>query len=315
MRFLGPTRYPRLNEGVGLVLLALGIALTCSLVSYYPHDPSWNTATSNVRPLNLIGRAGAHASDALLQLAGLGAFTIPALLMMLAWKWFRSDPIEAQLFKVAGAIALVVGVCTAFSLGPQWRPFGGTISAGGLIGNLAADYLDSQLNPLGAVLLTVSVLILSLYVVSTFSLRLFSKWFAGPIALLGRLWIRFQSWREIRRHKRREQAVRKKERKVRRQPAAVADAAKEPISEVLPGSASAARLPDDLPPWTVDTTVGGGAPAFEPEPDEIPIHALEDYMPSEAPLPVPVPAPVDATPVQRRPAKKEKSCLPTTLRS
>src|SRR5918993_383009 len=174
MRFLGPTRYPRLNEGIGLVLLALGVALICSLVSYYPQDPSWNTATSEVRPLNLIGRAGAHAADAQLQFAGLGAFTIPALLVMLAWKWFRSEPIDAQVIKSIGAVSLVVGVCTAFSLGPQWRPFGGTITAGGLIGNLAADYLDSQFNPLGAVLLTASVIILSLYVVSKCSVRMLS---------------------------------------------------------------------------------------------------------------------------------------------
>src|SRR4051812_41108680 len=125
MKILGPTQIPRLNEGIGLVFLALGIALVCALISYHPLDLSWNTATADVRPVNLIGRAGAIVSDLLLQIGGLGSFTLPFLLMALGWKWFRSDPIEAQFFKVFGSVTLVLGVCTAFSLGPNWRPFGG----------------------------------------------------------------------------------------------------------------------------------------------------------------------------------------------
>ena len=156
MKVLGPTNHPRINEGMGLVLLAFGIALTCALVSYHPLDPSWDTATAVARPLNLIGRVGAIASDCLLQLAGVGSFTIPLLLVALAWKWFRSDSIEAQFFKGLGSVTLVLGVCTALSLGPTWRPFGGTIAAGGLLGRLFADYLVSELNVLGAMLATSS---------------------------------------------------------------------------------------------------------------------------------------------------------------
>ena len=305
MRFLGPTRYPRLNEGIGLVLLALGVALTCALVSYYPQDPSWNTATSGTRPLNLIGRAGAHAADALLQFAGLGAFTIPALLMLLAWKWFRSELIDAQILKSAGAVALVVGVCTAFSLGPQWRPFGGTIAAGGLIGNLAADYLDSQLNPLGAILLTASVIVLSLYIVSTFSVRMLAVWFAGPMGYFTSLWARFQSWREIRRHRKQQLAKQKKEKKIKREPALTVDV---PAEEAAPLMEPALTV-QDAPPWNVD--VQQAQPDSEPVDEEIPIHALDDYMPlpagSALPPPPPAAEPIDLAPQRPRPAKKPKS--------
>src|SRR6476661_6557950 len=114
MTILGPTRHPRLNEGIGLVYLALGIAIILSLVSYHPADLSWNTVGGAAKPLNLIGKAGAHVSDLLLQLAGLGAFTVPALLIALAWKWLRSEAIEAQTIKLVGAGALVLGTCTAF---------------------------------------------------------------------------------------------------------------------------------------------------------------------------------------------------------
>ena len=92
MTILGPTRHHRLNEGIGLVYLALGIGIVLSLISYHPTDLSWNTVgVATAKPLNLIGRAGAHASDLLLQLAGLGAFTVPVLLFALGWKWLRSE--------------------------------------------------------------------------------------------------------------------------------------------------------------------------------------------------------------------------------
>ena len=162
MKLLGPTKYPRLNEGTGFVFLLFSVALICALVSYHPLDRSWNTATSgDRRPVNLIGPAGAFTADLLLQAAGLGAFTVPALLLVLAWRWFLSKPIEAQFFKTVGAVSLVLGVCTAFSLGPEWRPFSGTITVGGLVGRLLADWLVSMLNPLGAVLTTGSVIVRS----------------------------------------------------------------------------------------------------------------------------------------------------------
>src|SRR6476469_11146128 len=109
MTILGPTRHPRLNEGIGLVYLALGIAIILSLVSYRPADLSWNTVGIAAKPLNLIGKAGAHASDLLLQLGGLGAFTVPALLFGLAWKWLRSEKIAAQTIKIIGGLGLLIG--------------------------------------------------------------------------------------------------------------------------------------------------------------------------------------------------------------
>jgi hypothetical protein len=48
MKILGPTTHSRLNEGGGVVFLAVGVALTLSLISYHPNDPSFNTATSTV---------------------------------------------------------------------------------------------------------------------------------------------------------------------------------------------------------------------------------------------------------------------------
>ena len=67
MKFLTPTQHTRLNEATGLVLFFLGCFLWLSLLSYQAQDPSWNTAASSARPLNLTGYAGSYVADVLLQ--------------------------------------------------------------------------------------------------------------------------------------------------------------------------------------------------------------------------------------------------------
>src|SRR5690242_6047491 len=117
MTLLGPTRHPRLNEGTAVVFLLVGLCYILSLVSYHQQDISLNTAIAeSVRPQNLIGRAGAHVSDFSLQVLGLGSFGIPVLLLGLAWKWLRSEEIQAQFIKLSGGTMLVLGMCTAFAL-------------------------------------------------------------------------------------------------------------------------------------------------------------------------------------------------------
>ena len=109
MNYLGPTSRPRLNEAVAVVFLFAGLFLLISLVSYDPFDPSWNTATSAVKPLNLMGRAGATLADFLLQAFGFAAYAIPVLTLLLGWSWVRSAPIHTPWAKLAGS-ALLVGI-------------------------------------------------------------------------------------------------------------------------------------------------------------------------------------------------------------
>jgi DNA segregation ATPase FtsK/SpoIIIE, S-DNA-T family len=310
------------------VYLALGIAIILSLVSYHPADLSWNTVGISVKPLNLIGKAGAHASDLLLQLGGLGAFTVPVLLFALAWKWLRSEAIEAQIIKIIGASAFVLGACTAFSLGPQWRPFGGAICAGGLVGTLLADYLLSNFNTTGAILVTASSLILSLYLVSSFSMTKLASWLAGPIAVLKRLTNRFESWRDIRRQKRlarmrirAEQArLHSQENKARRARQAPPEREEQPTAEALPTGERRTSFASVQPP--VPETLGVSEELAEPNDDtppwdeDIPIRTLEDtegtrkQTHSSEPEPVVVPPAPDPEPVAaapRTPVRKAPS--------
>ena len=100
MKLISPTQHKRFNEVTGFLLLSLGIVILLSLVSYHTQDPSWNTVAS-ARPLNLIGYPGSYVSDLLLQTFGLASFLFPLLAFLLAWKWIRSEDIDAPLAPLA----------------------------------------------------------------------------------------------------------------------------------------------------------------------------------------------------------------------
>jgi S-DNA-T family DNA segregation ATPase FtsK/SpoIIIE len=175
---------------------------------------------------------------------------------------------EAPWIRLGGSTLLVLSVSTGASLITSWRPWH-AFASGGVIGTLLADYLISSLNPLGTALLTGVCLILSLYLVSTFSMAALHGWLSGPAQALERIGSSWSAWRERRRAKAAERARVRQERMEARR------AKKAPVE--------AEGVAADLPPWEQFT------PAAEPEPEEIPIHTLEYAVPEPQPAKPPVP--------------------------
>jgi S-DNA-T family DNA segregation ATPase FtsK/SpoIIIE len=243
-----------------LLFLFSAISLTLSLVSYRSSDPSWNTAAGPVQARNLIGSAGSHTADLCLQVFGLASFALPVFLVLLAWKWIRSKRIDGQAARTLGFTLFVLSACTAFTLVPGWRVFDGVIAAGGLAGMFMAGYLTSVLNVTGAALLTGTCWIVSVYLVSSFSMFELPGRLGGlPRAreAAGAWW---RSWRAGRR------------RRPKDEQASVTDRARERAQRM---AQHLGQTPAEAP-WAED------APAGE---TEIPIRMLED-----APLP-PAPDP------------------------
>ncbi len=294
MKFLGPTRFHRLNEAVALVFLFAGLFFVLTFVSYHPQDPSWNSATGIARAHNLTGTVGAYTSDFLFQLLGFAALSIPMLLWMLAWRWVRSEEIKSPGIKIVGSLLLFFGVCTALSIGPEWRPFGGAFSAGGVLGLLLADTLMASLNLTGAVLLTAICLILSVYLISTFSMATAGKWIAGPLRFLQNLHARWDKWRAQRRQVALERAALRAEKRAEKEAAAAAKEA----AKAEKATKRSKRIPVTEAPAPEPAYVEPAAPHDE----EIPIHMLEyDTAPPEPIAPVEVPAPLPVLSRERRP--------------
>jgi DNA segregation ATPase FtsK/SpoIIIE, S-DNA-T family len=263
MGFLSPTSRPRLNEAIGVVLLAAALLMWLCLLSYQSQDASWNTAAGGGRARNMVGPVGAHLADFGLQVFGLSAFAFPMLLMLVAWKWVRSDPVEAPWVRVLGGGLFVISVATLASLLPGWRLFGDAILSGGLAGTLAAGFLLGLLNLAGTAIVAATAAVISLYLVSTFSIYSLKHWFSGPARAVASVRQQWGQWRQRTLQQKKEAAPRKpKLVRVAGQPVA---AAAEPVLEAAPA-------------WA--------APAAGPEP-EIPIQTLEERPAATTPEPAP----------------------------
>jgi S-DNA-T family DNA segregation ATPase FtsK/SpoIIIE len=272
----GPSavRSSRLVEASGVLCLLLGGLATClSLVSYHPEDLSYNTATGAAHARNLIGPAGAYLSDLLFQALGLLSFAVPAIIVLIAWRWLHGRPIVSPMAKTAGAVLLISSACALLGLGPDWRLFS-ALPAGGLLGAVLADDLRAAFNLTGAFLVALSVLLLSLYLATGFRLA----HLAAPLVVFRPAAAAWHGWRAWR--------LRRKKRPSKR------------VVSVGPAADLPAREPEDsAPPWEEPPIVERAAtePVIEaepeppPAPDYIPIRALDD-------LPTPPPQPVGQVP-------------------
>ncbi len=305
MNFLGPTRYARINEAGAIVLLIAGLFVLLSLASYSFQDPSWNTAGGAAHARNLTGSVGAHLADFVFQVIGLTAYAFPIIILVVGWKWLRCSPIESQLVKAGGFAVLIAAICTAFALGPRWHPIAGVIPAGGLAGGVLSEYLVRNMNITGAAMLTLCAGILSLYVVSSFSVAKLAIWLAGPLAWLRRQYGNFQIWRaeraQIAAIKAQEREERRAAERSEREAVAVAEqhAAKGAGAEaeiVIDGKPKRVRRSKTDEPPIVET------PVWE-QPAPLPVADLPDIPIKELEPPVPEPVAAVPAPVARQTPK------------
>jgi DNA segregation ATPase FtsK/SpoIIIE, S-DNA-T family len=292
MKLLSPTQHKRFNEVTGFLLLSLGLVVLLSLVSYHAQDPSWDTA-SDSRPLNLIGYPGSYFADLAFQLFGAASFLFPLLTLLLSWRWIRSEAIEAGAVKAAGSILLTVSLCAGLSFAPL-RIFGNNIRIGGTLGFTLWTYLVTSLNIAGAMVATGTAIVVSVYLVSTFTLEKLGVWLSGPSAWFQRRADRWRAWRE---QVHQPSIAKAQERAQKRFEKTQAEARlrnrKKEKTQKVPTVAA------DVAPWEDATTaMPGNAPmeaAAEVEPaeaeyatiEEIPICEIEDLPPVPPPVPLP----------------------------
>jgi DNA segregation ATPase FtsK/SpoIIIE, S-DNA-T family len=176
---LTPTRNRRLNEVTGMVLLVAASLLFLALASYHPTDPSLNTVGAAGRQAhNWTGVIGATVSDLLLQLEGVAAFFIPLMLGALGWTWLRSCPAGSPTAKVSGVLLYLVFAPAVFGLVPGHLRWLHALPVEGLTGRLVVDALVQYLNVPGAAIVIVSMVVIALYLSTTFSFNTAQQWMA-----------------------------------------------------------------------------------------------------------------------------------------
>ena len=205
---LGPGRLQRvLREAMLLLCAGITVFLLVALISYDINDPGWSSSGTGQGVSNLVGLTGAWLADVMLSLIGYVAFIFPWLLFLLGLHFYRRMGQESggrapDIAPALRGIALLVVVgCLAalFSLhvgGSQaWAPQG----SGGIGGQLIANTLVSVLNPVGASLILLTLLVSTLPIAAVFSwLGLFDTIGGSVLAGWRRLRERWQSRREAR---------------------------------------------------------------------------------------------------------------------
>ncbi|MFO7962694.1 MAG: DNA translocase FtsK [Desulfobacterales bacterium] len=164
------------KEILGICLFFLVILSLISLVSYSPQDPSINHAVDTQNIHNLFGHFGAHIAGALIGLFGIGAFWLPALLLVFSIHFFGGHTNRAILLTLVGGILLVVSTGGLVSLNAREIHFFGTaFSSGGLIGIPLGAVLVRYASMTGATIILIVLWLIGLILSTGFSILNFFK--------------------------------------------------------------------------------------------------------------------------------------------
>ena len=149
------------HEIIGILLIAVGVFLFLSLVSYHPMDPSFFSYTSpKVKEIhNWMGIVGAYISALLFQGFGYSSFLIPFVLIIFAFSFIMRWEWKYISLKLAGWSVILL---TTSSLMGLWlRNLHQDTLAGGFLGDIFSKILVQYFNRPGATVLLSVILILS----------------------------------------------------------------------------------------------------------------------------------------------------------
>src|SRR5262249_47078514 len=125
-------------------------------------------------------------------------FFVPAFLVMLGTRWWRSRPVDSYIAKLAGSSALFIFFSGLLGLLPwHWRWLH-AVPPQGLVGRIVADVLLHLLNTAGAYIVSLTIIAVALSLCTAFSFGQAKTWLMARFAFVFAAWDRFQDWRAAR---------------------------------------------------------------------------------------------------------------------
>jgi S-DNA-T family DNA segregation ATPase FtsK/SpoIIIE len=200
----------RLSEFVGVALFAAALIWIIALASYEPTDPAWFFSSgAHAEAANFAGRVGAFLAELSFQLFGYASYLIPAGMVIIGWNSFWCRSLDAAGTKATGAVMLFA--CLSAFLGlilgtvdVSGKPF----RAGGYAGEFLAQLMSEYLNRTGAVIVVLTLIVLSTIMSTQFS---FGRFFAALLEAIHGGATRgldtFRAWREERRREKQRREV------------------------------------------------------------------------------------------------------------
>jgi S-DNA-T family DNA segregation ATPase FtsK/SpoIIIE len=155
----------RLNEIKGILLIAAGIIILASLLSFTPYDLSFYTSHPNIPPKNLIRTFGAYLAGLVLFLFGVAGYLIPTLIFWIGFKLFSQEEPYLRLPKTVGFSLLMISTSAIIGL-LFFKEDPANFSRGGLMGFLLSKVSVKYLGYFGGYILFITLGLLSLALVT-----------------------------------------------------------------------------------------------------------------------------------------------------
>ena len=166
---LSPFISKRLREGAFVLLIALGLFIFLSFITYHQSDSAWSHMSTAYTSANLGGKFGALLADVFLYLFGYIAYVFPLAIVYSGWLLARSMPSVEEdeetnskplvWIRVAGLVLILLAGCGLFSLhlkpAAEFLPY----SAGGILGDVIGPQLNHMFNSLGTTLILIAGLL------------------------------------------------------------------------------------------------------------------------------------------------------------
>jgi S-DNA-T family DNA segregation ATPase FtsK/SpoIIIE len=183
--------HPNRKEIRGIIFLLLAVILGGSLLSYHPADSLfWNVTGPVGESHNLFGTVGVHLAGTIFFLLGFSSFWLVIILVIMAILSFRASLLSSSIKGIFASLSLLISFSGILSLQLADKIVlkGENIEGGGQVGLLVADLAESLLNYFGAYVLLFAIFLISVMVVTQFSLGwLFSKFGLWSLSVLRRI--------------------------------------------------------------------------------------------------------------------------------
>ncbi|HWS71922.1 MAG TPA: DNA translocase FtsK 4TM domain-containing protein, partial [Thermoanaerobaculia bacterium] len=196
MELLQFAKSRRGGELIGVVILAAGILLGASILTYHPEDSSAFLASTNTVIANVIGYYGATIAWIFVSFFGFTSLLFPAALLLVGWNRFWGKELEFAQTKLIGFAILSLALPPLFDLGigKVWLRHS-LIPSGGYLGSEINRVASSNLNGGGAAIVLVTAVLIGLLLATRISLAAIFVSLQGRLFLLGRAtslqWARF----------------------------------------------------------------------------------------------------------------------------
>jgi S-DNA-T family DNA segregation ATPase FtsK/SpoIIIE len=164
-------RSRRGGELIGVVVLAIGISLAASLISYHPGDSSAFFTSTNSTIANWIGYYGATIAWVFVSFFGVASVIFPVTLLLIGWNRLMAKEVEFLQTKLIGFTILCFALPPMFDLaiGSFWFR-GALVAAGGYLGTQINGVASANLNATGAAIALITAILVGLLLATRISL-------------------------------------------------------------------------------------------------------------------------------------------------